>query len=150
MHPERTDLDAIDVALVTALQDDARMSNKAMAAKVGVAPSTCWYRIRSLQERGVIRGFYTDVDHRALGYQTRAVVAIRPSRDEQTLTRRLRALPGVQHLYVMNTEVLVDVAAPDVPALQRLIATEVRDDPAIATSAVSLVTDTIRGAHRWA
>lgn len=50
-----TGLDAVDLRIVNLLQSDARMPNNAVAAAVGIAPSTCHGRIKSLQERGVIR-----------------------------------------------------------------------------------------------
>lgn len=70
-------LDRIDRALVAALQKNARISNKALAEQVGLAPSTCLERVRALRLRGVIRGFHADVDRRALGRGLDAIVAVR-------------------------------------------------------------------------
>ena len=53
------ELDSVDRALLRELQNDARQTNKALAEKVGVAPSTCLERIRELRARGVITGFGT-------------------------------------------------------------------------------------------
>src|SRR5215211_6196773 len=61
------ELDSIDEALLDELQKDARQTNKALAQKVGVAPSTCLERIRELRARGVIKGFRADVDPAAVG-----------------------------------------------------------------------------------
>lgn len=44
------------------LHGDARITNSALAARVGIAPSTCHGRVRRRLGLGVIRGFYTDVD----------------------------------------------------------------------------------------
>ena len=55
-------LDRIDRALVAALQKNARISNKDLAERVGLAPSTCLERVRALRARGVLRGFHADVD----------------------------------------------------------------------------------------
>ena len=42
------------------------MPNNALAAAVGVAPSTCLGRVRALRESGVIRGYHADIDPAAL------------------------------------------------------------------------------------
>lgn len=72
-----TALDRTDLAILRALQNDARLSNKALAALVGLAPSTCLERVRSLRARGVIAGFHAEVDPRALGRESQALIAVR-------------------------------------------------------------------------
>jgi len=61
------ELDDIDRHIVRELARDARVANNALAERVGIAPSTCLGRVRSLRERGVIRGYHADVDPAALG-----------------------------------------------------------------------------------
>src|SRR5918911_1241847 len=70
-------LDDTDHAILAALRTDARIPNKLLAERVGVAPSTCLARVRALRERGVIRGYYADVDPRAIGHDLQAMIAIR-------------------------------------------------------------------------
>ena len=70
-------LDRTDRAIVAALQKDARLTNKDLAAQVGIAPSTCHERVRALRLRGVVRGFHADVDRHALGRGLEAIVAVR-------------------------------------------------------------------------
>jgi DNA-binding Lrp family transcriptional regulator len=70
-------LDRIDRAIVDALQNDARVSNKELASHVRLAPSTCLERVRALRARGVLRGFHAEVDREALGRSLEAIVAVR-------------------------------------------------------------------------
>ena len=56
------ELDQTDRALIALLTEDARRSNKELAAAVGIAPSTCSERLKRLGETGVFRGFHADVD----------------------------------------------------------------------------------------
>ncbi len=72
-----TVLDRTDLAILRVLQNDARRSNKALAAEVGIAPSTCLERVRSLQARGVLRGCHAEVDPAALGRDQQALIAVR-------------------------------------------------------------------------
>jgi DNA-binding Lrp family transcriptional regulator len=70
-------LDDIDRHLVRELAKDARVANNTLADRVGIAPSTCLGRVRSLRERGVIRGYHADVDPAALGRPLQAMIAVR-------------------------------------------------------------------------
>jgi DNA-binding Lrp family transcriptional regulator len=49
---DKVELDSVGRRLLSELQKDARQTNKALAEKVGVAPSTCLERIRELRARG--------------------------------------------------------------------------------------------------
>ncbi len=71
------DLDDVDRHIVRELARDARTPNNALAERVGIAPSTCLGRVRSLRERGVIRGYHADVDPAALGRPLQAMIAVR-------------------------------------------------------------------------
>lgn len=70
-------LDRIDRSIVGELQNDARLPNKELAARIGIAPSTCLERVRALRTRGVLRGFHADVERTALGRGLEAIVAVR-------------------------------------------------------------------------
>ncbi|MBD8526194.1 Lrp/AsnC family transcriptional regulator [Pseudomarimonas arenosa] len=79
------DLDRIDFELLRLLRKNARMANKELAERVGVAPSTALERIRRLREARVIQGYHADIQPKALGITLQAIVAIR-------LTQHTRAL----------------------------------------------------------
>src|ERR1700749_4814329 len=77
VRPDGGDLDEVDRHIVRELARDARTPNNALAERVGIAPSTCLGRVRSLRERGVIRGYHADVDPAALGRPLQAMIAVR-------------------------------------------------------------------------
>lgn len=62
-------MDELDAALVAQLQADARLTNREIAERVGVAPSTALERIRALHSRGVLRGYHADVDLAAVAVE---------------------------------------------------------------------------------
>lgn len=70
-------LDSTDRTLVAILQNDGRLPNKELAARAGIAASTCLERVRALRARGVIHGFHADIDRLALGRGLEAIVAVR-------------------------------------------------------------------------
>ncbi len=70
-------LDRIEFEIVAALQKNGRLSNKELAAQVGLAPSSCHERLRQLRERQVIRGIHADIDPAALGIGLQAMFFVR-------------------------------------------------------------------------
>src|SRR4051794_9983953 len=70
-------LDDTDRAILEALSANARLPNARLADQVGLAPSTCLARVRSLRERGILLGFHAEIDLAALGRPLQAMVAVR-------------------------------------------------------------------------
>jgi DNA-binding Lrp family transcriptional regulator len=68
-------LDQLDLDILAHLFRDAGMTNKDLAALVGVAPSTCLERVRKLQQDGVLKGAHCEVDYQALGGHIQAMVS---------------------------------------------------------------------------
>lgn len=71
-------LDPIDRNILLALSEDARLSLKDLAQRVGLSSPSVSERLRRLEDRRVIRGWRVDVDPRALGYTLEAIVRVRP------------------------------------------------------------------------
>lgn len=86
-----TDLDRTDCEIIRLLRKDARLSNKALAAEIGLAPSTCLLRVRRLIREGVLRGFHADVDPASVGASLQAMIAIRLARHSRAEVEAFRA-----------------------------------------------------------
>lgn len=125
--PRTVELDAVDLAILAALQKNARIPNKELADACGVAPSTCLARVRRLRESGVIEGYTALVDAGKVGRPVEAYLSVRfnPHRQslvapfiENTLNR-----PEVQEICHLTgpDDFLVRVAAESISALQRLV-----------------------------
>lgn len=52
--------------ILQTLAQDARISNSALAERVGLSPSACLRRVQELERAGVIRGYRTRVDRAQL------------------------------------------------------------------------------------
>jgi Lrp/AsnC family transcriptional regulator, leucine-responsive regulatory protein len=85
----KSTLDATDAQILGALDSDARLSMSELARLVGMSAPSVSERVRRLEAGGVIRGFTVDVDTRAIGYQIRAMVRIRPLPGKLHLVERL-------------------------------------------------------------
>lgn len=120
-------VDELDAAIIRHLQADARQTNRELARAVGIAPSTCLERVRSLRERGVITGYHAEVGLPALnrGVQALLHVQVRP------LSRRViegfktyaMTLPEVLSVFVVagGDDFLVHVALPSVDSLHAFL-----------------------------
>jgi DNA-binding Lrp family transcriptional regulator len=149
-------LDSTDRAILRVLADDARVSNKELAERVGVAQSTCLARVRALRESGVIRGYHADIDPRALGHDLQAMIAIRLQPHARgamaevvtTLSRR----PEVLDVYFVAgaNDFLLHVATSSTDELRRLVADRLNRDPAIAGTETALIFEHTRAAGRRA
>ncbi|WP_428266898.1 Lrp/AsnC family transcriptional regulator [Haliangium sp.] len=119
-------LDHTDLAILTALQENARLSNKELAAEVGLAQSTCLERVRRLQRGGVLQGAHAVVAPEALGIGLQAMIAVRLSRHSKAHVASFRArvlsLPEVRGFYYMAgaNDFLVHVAVRDSDHLRDL------------------------------
>ena len=119
-------LDRIDDAILRALQNNGRLSNKELAATIGLAPSSCLERVRRLHEKGVLTGYRATVELTALNVGLQAFVAVRlaqHSRDAfETFRAHLMSLPEVVSIYHTGGEndFLVHVAVRDADHLRDL------------------------------
>ncbi|MEO3807658.1 Lrp/AsnC family transcriptional regulator [Sphaerisporangium sp. B11E5] len=120
-------MDELDSEIVRLLQTDARQSNRELARKLGVAPSTCLERVRALTRRGVIRGYHADIDPAALNRRVQALVSvqIRPlSRGViDTFQDFAGALPEVLSVFVISggDDFVLHVAVQDLDSLHSFL-----------------------------
>jgi len=109
------------------LQNDARQTNKALADKVGVAPSTCLERVRELRARGVITGFTATVDPAAVGRPMEAIMSIQQASAQRQATENLlehaSSLPETVRVMALTgtTDFIVHVSVRDMAHLRDLV-----------------------------
>jgi DNA-binding Lrp family transcriptional regulator len=149
------ELDALDTAILAALQSDARMTNRDVAARVGVSPTTALDRTRALRRRGVIAAARLEVDLGSIGRPVQALIAVRirpPSRENIEAFRDWAgALPDVLGLFVTSgsEDFLVHVAVPDNTALYAFVIDRLTQRPEVADVRTSVVYEHLQN-HRIA
>jgi Lrp/AsnC family leucine-responsive transcriptional regulator len=91
-------LDDRDLAIVAALQEDARATYADVGARVGLSASAVHDRVRKLERRGVVRGYRAVVDPEAIGLFVTALIEASPLDPQQPddLPERVRAFPEVE------------------------------------------------------
>jgi DNA-binding Lrp family transcriptional regulator len=145
-------LDDTDRRILTALHFDARMSNSALAEAVGIAASTCHGRVRRLQELGVVRGFYADIDPAAIGLSMQAMISVRLQANARGKIRsfieHIRRRPQVMDVYFLAgaDDFLIHVAAHDTDDLRAFVVENLNSDADVAGTQTSLIFEHLRGA----
>ena len=71
-----TNLDLVDIKILDVLQDDASLTNDALATRVHVSPATCLRRVKRLVESGVIERRVALLSPDALGHGLTAFVEV--------------------------------------------------------------------------
>lgn len=128
--PDSPALDPVDLEILRVLQNDARTTNRDLAAAVGVAPSTCLDRVARLRRAGVITGYRLAIDPARLGRGLEALlsVQVRPHRRDLIgpFVERIRSLPESRALFHLTgpDDYLLHVAVHDAADLQRLVLDE--------------------------
>ena len=137
-----TGLDALDVALLAALEDHPRAGDLEVSRVTGVARGTVSARLRRLEERGVVTGYGPQVDVGAAGFGVQAFVTLEIAQGAIDEVRRdLEAIPAVleAHATTGRGDVLCRVAAGSHEELQRVLV-DLNRSPAVvrSTSVVAL------------
>lgn len=112
-------LDVIDRRILEALQQDGRLQNVDLAARVGLSPSPCLRRVRRLEDAGVIERYAAVLD--PLKVELNLEVFVRVSlitQDAENIDRfnkAIRSLPQVVECFIMAGEcdALLRVVAAD-------------------------------------
>jgi DNA-binding Lrp family transcriptional regulator len=119
-------MDRIDFEIIKLLQNNGRISNKSLAAKVGLAPSSNIERVKQLHENGVINGIHADIHPRSLGIGVEAMYFIGLSIHSRELVenfkKEIELMPEVRSIYLVSGQFdfLVHVAVKDTDHLRNL------------------------------
>lgn len=143
-------LDRIDRQILEALQNNARLSNKELAAKVNLAPSSCLERVRRLTQERVIRGFHAAVDPAALGIELQAMIAVRLQQHSrksfEDFRKYMEQLPQVIQLFYVagGDDFLIHVAVRNTEALRDFALDHVTQRKEVEHMETALIFESVR------
>ena len=130
-------LDAIDIRILSELQQDGGLSNVELARRVNLSPSPCLMRVRALEKQGVIRQYVALADPQALGLGLNVFISI--SLKEQSkaaladFESRIAEHDEVMECYLMtgDSDYLIRVAVANMAALERFILDQLTPIPGV-------------------
>jgi DNA-binding Lrp family transcriptional regulator len=138
-------LDRTDFGILRLLQNNAGLSNKQIAAAVGLAPSSAHERLKRLRDDGVLRGAHADVDPKALGIGLEALFLIELSKHERGGVDRFMTevveIPEVRSAFLITGryDFVVHVVARDMQHLKDLALDSFTNRPGVTRIETSIV-----------
>jgi len=134
---EEAEIDALDRKILTALQADGRASNVELSSQVHLSAPQCFRRVRSLEERGVIRGYRALVAPQTLGLGVMAYVSLNIDGGQFGRVREIeadiRAFPQILECHTVSgdSDYLLKVVARDLKALSQFLTDQLMQVPGV-------------------
>jgi len=138
-------VDKFDLAILQALQQDARMSLQEISAAVGLTSSPCWARIKRMEAAGVIEGYSVRVNPEAVGLGDTVIVQVTlDSHSDEALFefgKALQAIPEVLEAFLVSGDYdyYIRIAVSDTRDYERLLRERLYKIPGIRHSKSSFV-----------
>jgi len=138
-------LDSIDLKILTILFNDADITNKELAAKINIAPSTCLERVKRLKHADVIKSSYVDINFKTIGGNIEAIAAIRLQPYSEEIVNNLRddllLLPEIVSLYHMggSYDYFIHMSVKDSEHLRKFVFEAITSRDEVTTVETSLI-----------
>jgi len=136
--------DEIDRQIMAHLQADGRMTNVDLADRVGLTAPPCLRRVRTLEEKGAIRGYHADLDPIWLGYTITvfAMVSLKSQAetDLEAFEAHVADIPEIRECYMLNGDIdfILKIVARDLSSFQQFLTTKLTTAPNVAHVRTSL------------
>ncbi len=140
------ELDRYDRQILAVLQQEGRISNQELAERIGLSPSPCLRRVRTLEESGLIVGYRALLDAKKLGLSLMALIGI--SMDQHTperfanLESAIADIPEVLECLLITgqqSDYQLQVVIADMDAYQHLLLNKITRIPGVTGVHTSFV-----------
>jgi Lrp/AsnC family transcriptional regulator for asnA, asnC and gidA len=138
-------LDATDLKILEALQEDSRQTYTDIGKRLGIAHSTAYDRIKKLEEHEIIKKYTTIIDIEKAGAKN--IIAIMTvyadPKETQNVAEKLREATEVLEVYTSLSEellIIAKVVAENQEKLHAFIANSVAPLPGVLRIRTSIVT----------
>lgn len=141
-------MDPLDEQIVELLQDDARMTQQAIARRIGLSQPTVADRIRKLEESQVITGYAARVDPRKLGKDITAFIGVGIEHPKyfDSFARKVSGLDEILecHRVAGEDSYVLKVRTEDTRALDRLLVEALRTIPGVTRTHTTIVLASVK------
>jgi DNA-binding Lrp family transcriptional regulator len=138
-------IDPVDRAILFTLQEEGRITNVDLAARVGLTAPPCLRRMRGLEEAGIIRGYHAELNASELGYTLMvfALVSLKSQAEDElrAFEAHVADLPEVRECHMLNGEIdfILKIVAHDLQSFQSFLTSKLTPAPNVASVKTSLV-----------
>ncbi len=142
-------LDAVDLAILSELQKDGRITNVELAKRVGMSAPPCLRRVRALEEAGVIRGYRAMLDEKSLGYDIVCFAMVhlisQAEGDLAAFQTRIREWSAVRECWTLSGDIdfILKCVTPDLKTFQSLVS-ELTALPNVRTIRTAITLDRVK------
>lgn len=143
-------LDDIDRKILAELQEDGRMTNVELAARVKITAPPCLRRVRVLENAGYIRGYHAELNPGALGYEVTAYayvgLASQAEQDLRAFEELVKNWPLVRSCHMLSGDVdfVMLCVARNLPEFQDFITNDLISAKNVASVKTALVIRSIK------
>jgi DNA-binding Lrp family transcriptional regulator len=143
-------VDAFDLKILSALQEDGRLTNQQLADVAGLSASQCSRRRMRLEAENVISGYHADLASEALGFNVIAFIHITLATHSPDNAKRFRALVGrvddIQEAYSLtgDADYLLKAVLRDLKSLSNIVNNVLMPHQSVAHVRSSIVLDRLK------
>ena len=143
-------IDSTDRRILALLQEDASLTQADLAREVALSQTSCWRRIRALEDGGVIRKQVALVDAHAVGLAVNVVanVSLREHTDENrsAFESFVRGCPEVVECFSMTGErdYLLRIVVESVEAYEHFLTTRLLHHSSVSSASSSFALKQIK------
>ncbi|MGM4920571.1 Lrp/AsnC ligand binding domain-containing protein [Tardiphaga sp. 813_E8_N1_3] len=147
-------IDAFDLKMLAALQDDGRLTNQQLADAVGLSASQCSRRRMRLEEEKVISGYHADLSSDALGFNVIAFIQVQLATHSPDNAKKFRTLvqrvDEVQEAYSLtgDADYVLKAVLRDLKGLSDLVNNVLMPHQSVAHVRSSIVLDRLKETSR--
>jgi Lrp/AsnC family leucine-responsive transcriptional regulator len=136
-------MDDIDYRILRELQFNARITNKALADRVGLSTTPCWNRLRNLEANGTVEKYVTIYNQQIVGFSDTVIINVILERHDDDVLRKferaLAQLPEVVEAYLLtgDYDYFIKVAVAGTAGYERFLREKLYKMPGIRHSRTS-------------
>jgi Lrp/AsnC family leucine-responsive transcriptional regulator len=148
------EIDRFDARILAALQQDGRLPVVELAEAIGLSPTPCARRIRTLESLGIIEGYAALLNPSKVGLEVLAVVQVKlTEHTDETVARferEIAVLDEVTHCYAMtgSYDFILQVYGKDLESLSNVVLKKLIRIPNVRDLQSSVVLATVKRSIR--
>lgn len=138
-------IDSTDARILDEIQQDGRLSNQDLAARIGLSPAPCWRRLKRLEESGVLQRYVALLDPEALGLTVTVFASVSLENHHadtvQLFDELVREADEVLECYSMSgqSDYLIKVVARNMTHYEEFLSQRLMICPAVRSVNTSFV-----------
>lgn len=142
------ELDQHDQQILEILQKNGRISNADIARSISLAPSATLERVRRLENRGYIRGYYALLSSEKMECNLAAYIHVKQKSETSCdkTCKSLSLLPEVQEVHSVAGEdcIMIKVRAKDTSHLNTILRDKIVNLEAVSSTRTIIVLETFK------